>query len=71
MPASRAAASVDGRSGSETGREGRVDAATIPYRPVVDVEALTPLRVGGTPAGHAAASADYWPRVLETLRSLE
>jgi nucleolar protein 56 len=44
---------------------------TIPYRPVVDVEARTPLRVGGTPAGHAAASADYWPRVLETLRSLE
>lgn len=43
---------------------------TIPYRPVVELEARTPLTIGGTPAGHAHASAGHWPRVLETLGTL-
>lgn len=37
-----------------------------PYRPVVGSE-----RTGGTDVGAALADADYWPRVLETLSTLE
>lgn len=47
-------------------------AIPIPYRPSYGLSAGNGLLLGGTPAGIGRASADWWPRALETFgRGLE
>ncbi|MFT4889110.1 MAG: dienelactone hydrolase [Halobacteriales archaeon] len=42
-------------------------AIPIPYRPTYGLSAGNGFLLGGTPKGNANASADYWPRALETF----